>query len=251
MPILDNYSLFFQFIDNFLMDGFLNIDRSDPLILQLEQMTEANNQFFYIGDLLQLKIIFTSQGSLKLLGVEPEKIDPYVFFTYTHSDDLQRHNIGRTKLFNLGQELYIKNSGRILLSTNFRFKDYCGKYSEYLVQCYLFFTEVPYKTVFLLQVNTDISSFKKIKHGYHFYLGDDFRNFRYPDENLLGMGNIFSDREFEITKLIYSGLESGQIAEKLFLSIHTVNTHRRNILKKSGKSNLMELVLDLKYRGML
>ena len=47
-------------------------------------------------------------------------------------------------------------------------------------------------------------------------------------------GNIFSEREFEIIKLVNEGLDSEHIAEKLFLSKHTVNTHRKNILDKSG-----------------
>jgi DNA-binding CsgD family transcriptional regulator len=55
---------------------------------------------------------------------------------------------------------------------------------------------------------------------------------------MLIKGNIFSGREFEIIKLIQSGLNSEQIAGKLFLSVHTVATHRRNILEKSGKASV-------------
>jgi DNA-binding NarL/FixJ family response regulator len=64
-------------------------------------------------------------------------------------------------------------------------------------------------------------------------------------------GNIFTDREFEIIRLIHDGLESEQIAEKLFLSKHTVNTHRKNILEKTGKSHISELIYDLHERGIL
>ena len=74
--------------------------------------------------------------------------------------------------------------------------------------------------------------------------------FKYPDEELLKKGNIFSTREFEIIVLIRSGLSSEEIAEKLFLSVHTVNTHRRNILEKSGKESISELIYDLTERGM-
>jgi DNA-binding NarL/FixJ family response regulator len=68
---------------------------------------------------------------------------------------------------------------------------------------------------------------------------------------LLSMGNLFSRREFDIIQLIEKGLNSDQIAEKLFLSANTVNTHRRNILKKSGKTNTAELIHDLKTAGLL
>jgi DNA-binding CsgD family transcriptional regulator len=65
------------------------------------------------------------------------------------------------------------------------------------------------------------------------------------------MGNIFTKREFEIIKLIGSGLSSEEIADKIFLSVHTVNTHRRNILEKSGKETISELIYDLMERGVL
>jgi DNA-binding NarL/FixJ family response regulator len=61
----------------------------------------------------------------------------------------------------------------------------------------------------------------------------------------------FSDREFEIIRLIESGLTSEQIAEKIFLSVHTVNTHRRNILTKSGKETISELIYELIDKGLL
>jgi DNA-binding CsgD family transcriptional regulator len=75
--------------------------------------------------------------------------------------------------------------------------------------------------------------------------------FRYPDTDLLKTGLLFSDREFEIIKMISEGLGSEQIADKLFLSVNTVNTHRRNILKKTKKSTTHDLVIELQERGIL
>jgi DNA-binding NarL/FixJ family response regulator len=82
-------------------------------------------------------------------------------------------------------------------------------------------------------------------------MGNDPSYFRYPDEELLMTGNIFSDREFEIIKLVQQGFDSEQIADKLFLSKHTVHTHRKNILDKSGKAHISELIYDLHERGLL
>jgi DNA-binding CsgD family transcriptional regulator len=110
---------------------------------------------------------------------------------------------------------------------------------------------VPYKTVFFLKIHTNIDWHKRIKHGYHYYVGTDLSYFKYPDDDMLMKGNIFSGREFEIIKLIETGLTSEEIADKLFLSVHTVNTHRRNILDKSGKSSISDLIYDLMERGVL
>jgi len=41
-----------------------------------------------------------------------------------------------------------------------------------------------------------------------------------------------TNRETEVLSHIAEGLTSREIAEKLFLSLHTVNTHRMNIMKK-------------------
>lgn len=43
-----------------------------------------------------------------------------------------------------------------------------------------------------------------------------------------------SAREAEIVHLIAEGLANKEIAERLFLSIHTIKTHRKNIIKKLG-----------------
>jgi len=53
---------------------------------------------------------------------------------------------------------------------------------------------------------------------------------------------ILTNRELEIIALICSGLKTKQIAENLILSIHTVNTHRKNILSKLNLSSPAELV---------
>jgi DNA-binding NarL/FixJ family response regulator len=52
-----------------------------------------------------------------------------------------------------------------------------------------------------------------------------------------------SDREMEIIKLIAEGLSNKEVADKLFLSTHTVTTHRKNIMNKLGVNNTAGLVL--------
>ena len=49
-------------------------------------------------------------------------------------------------------------------------------------------------------------------------------------------------REVEVLALIGKGYSSKAIAEMLFLSLHTVNTHRRNIQQKLGTNRVAELV---------
>jgi len=52
-----------------------------------------------------------------------------------------------------------------------------------------------------------------------------------------------SDREIEIIVEIALGLSNKQIADKLNLSTHTVNTHRKNIMAKLGVNNTAGIVM--------
>ncbi|MEN9303653.1 MAG: hypothetical protein RL264_2082 [Bacteroidota bacterium] len=54
---------------------------------------------------------------------------------------------------------------------------------------------------------------------------------------------VLSERENEIIKLIAEGQTNEQIAELLFLSKHTVNTHRKNIMAKLGVRNTAGIVM--------
>lgn len=58
-------------------------------------------------------------------------------------------------------------------------------------------------------------------------------------------------KEIEIVKHISQGLTSKEIADKLFLSPRTVETHRHNILKKLGFSNAAQLSSWAKDKGYL
>ncbi|MFH6984957.1 response regulator transcription factor [Marinoscillum sp. 108] len=51
-----------------------------------------------------------------------------------------------------------------------------------------------------------------------------------------------SEREIDVIRLMSQGLTSIEIAEKLFISDHTVKTHRKNILKKLNVSNSSQAV---------
>jgi DNA-binding CsgD family transcriptional regulator len=58
-------------------------------------------------------------------------------------------------------------------------------------------------------------------------------------------------REREVLGLIARGLPSHGIADTLFLSVHTVNTHRQNILRKTGTANSAEAIRYAVARGLI
>jgi DNA-binding NarL/FixJ family response regulator len=52
---------------------------------------------------------------------------------------------------------------------------------------------------------------------------------------------LLTDRELEIFRLIGAGVTTGAIAEQLFLSTHTIDTHRENMKRKLGAKTGAEL----------
>ncbi|QMW00413.1 helix-turn-helix transcriptional regulator [Spirosoma foliorum] len=61
--------------------------------------------------------------------------------------------------------------------------------------------------------------------------------------------DVLSRREMQIAQLLSQNLTSEQIAEQLFISTHTVNTHRQKMIRKMGLGNTTDLLNFLKiYR---
>jgi ATP/maltotriose-dependent transcriptional regulator MalT len=68
---------------------------------------------------------------------------------------------------------------------------------------------------------------------------------------LAGDNNPLSQREVEVLKLIALGNSNQQIAEQLFISLHTVKTHARRIHGKLGVERRTQAVAKAKGMGLL
>lgn len=62
---------------------------------------------------------------------------------------------------------------------------------------------------------------------------------------------VLTKREKEVVKLVSDGFTSGQIAEKLFVSPRTIDTHRANLMKKLKVKNSVELVNKVREFSLL
>ncbi|MDX2048872.1 MAG: response regulator transcription factor [Chitinophagaceae bacterium] len=79
------------------------------------------------------------------------------------------------------------------------------------------------------------------------YLSLDLNSLQF-DKSSLPEIPILSSREKEVLQLIADGLTNPQIAEKLFISMHTVDSHRKNLLAKFNVNNTAALVkMAVKY----
>lgn len=60
-----------------------------------------------------------------------------------------------------------------------------------------------------------------------------------------------SSREKEVLKLILEEYTNHEIAEELFISVRTVDAHKRNLLEKTGSKNLVGLVIYAMEKGLV
>ena len=71
-----------------------------------------------------------------------------------------------------------------------------------------------------------------------------------PSLSLTPSTNL-TNREIEVLRLIQKGLLSKEIADKLCISIHTVNIHRQNLLRKLDVQNSIEAIRLGQENGLL
>jgi two-component system, NarL family, nitrate/nitrite response regulator NarL len=96
---------------------------------------------------------------------------------------------------------------------------------------------------------TLIEAIRKVKRGQR-HIGQQLWDlFKNSIEYLAGLADtlkpkdmIFSQRELEVLHLIASGYSSKQISDSLFITPKTVETHRKNLMKKSKTKNTAELI---------
>ncbi len=62
---------------------------------------------------------------------------------------------------------------------------------------------------------------------------------------------VLSQREFEVLKLITKGYKTSEIADELYVSVHTINSHRKNILKKLNLKSPTELIVYAMETGLV
>ena len=94
-----------------------------------------------------------------------------------------------------------------------------------------------------------VAAIKKVMAGQN-YFSDEIKNLimmemvkkKSSSDKILGEKVPLTSRELEILELILQEFTNQEIAEKLFISVRTVDAHRRNLLEKTGARNTAGLV---------
>ncbi len=96
---------------------------------------------------------------------------------------------------------------------------------------------------------TLLTAIRKVQKGEKFFndaimklVFEDFYSSEKSKTTKTRLPNELTNREFEVLVLVASGKPNKEVAEELFISVKTVETHKTNILEKLGLKNTPELV---------
>lgn len=121
-----------------------------------------------------------------------------------------------------------------------------GEYRWFIHQLSILDTDEHNAPVLALKLLMEIEGIKQNKElNLVLALRDEKGRYHTVQEHVYpvqGAGAPFSKRELEVLKLITAGKTSKEIAAILHISEHTVNNHRKNILRKKEAGSGQELV---------
>jgi DNA-binding CsgD family transcriptional regulator len=247
-------------LDQIYLYQIFEVDNADYLEFEkkvcfLERLSEVENSSVSVLDLYQKKYIFMRSRYLEpfdnpLIDHDPQ--DPFYYGQFIHPDDLPivMDSYGKSFKFFLNLPEEERKDYKLIL--NFRQRDKYGKYLNVILQ--LVVLELDKKgNIWLVLILDDLLpdkiSFEGVNRRLiHIKTGKIclFKNELEPNKKA-----ILSTREVEVLGLVSKGFASKEIADKLFLSVNTVNNHRQNILEKVKASNTSEAVNYARNLGLL
>ena len=233
--------------------------RSFPLemIDQIASLFSPGDFYYYVLDLDCLKFDLVHGGTREVLGIEPDQFTLDGRLALMHPDDIPH--------------LYEKEA----LATDFLYhrierEDILSYKIVYLLR--LRHAEGHYKTIlhqekalsvtdgkihYLLGIHTDVTHL-----NISFNHNVSFRGYQKPsyyatyNNGMFTLGksiykSLFTKREVEIIQQISHGLTFNEMADRMHVSPHTVNTHKKNILLKSGCHNMSEVIARCIREGII
>jgi len=194
-------------------------DQQFLIVESLKSLLQADERFSVAA------VVSTKAELIKVLGGFKEGllITDFALFDYSGITDLKKISIDFPEVF-------------ILILTNSITKP------EFLELTKSGFKNIIYKTADKQELFTALEVTLK---GKKYYSEEILDLLIVPGENrqVNEKHGQLTHSEIEIVKLISSGLTTKEIAFNKHISIHTVNTHRKNIFRKLGVSNASELIM--------
>ncbi len=236
------------FISNYTAPANCQLEDEVKNLLEdslLKQFIFANNQVTVIDHSIN-GYRYMSESSIDVMGYPAsEFMQKGLAFAFglMHPEDLAILVPVFEKVTSLVQQVSTEDRPYFRFNYSIRFKSPKGYLLLHQQNIPLAFNEagLPYMIVALV---SDITPFSK-NDGVHYSVS--LNRPGEPIQQLLSSQsnhnlNPLTRRENEIVQHLSNGLDTIQIAERLFISEGTVRTHRKNLLEKTGAHNSVHLV---------
>lgn len=226
--------------------------------IELDFYLPHSSTFFCVTNTQNLSFEYISKNMFSCLGIHDnvlkEKGMRY-FWSRIHPDDLQEWLAALNELMDFTmKEITAEDRDKMSYTWNYRFKKSKDEYVNIIQSTtpLQYDTEnkpiigLAHYTVVSPEIKMQVCASAKRLNNNNEYETVYFNNF---SQKLLSAG--VSNRERDIIRLLVLNHSSKDIAIKLNISSNTVDTHRRNILKKLKISSTGELIGMLKMNKHL
>ncbi|WP_139957180.1 response regulator transcription factor [Flavicella sediminum] len=234
-----------------IFDTFSGIEIEEHIkkLIELDYYYPNMSTFFCITNTVDQSFEYISKNFTACTGIDKQKMmdgGMDFFWSLFHEEDIKLWLECLQSLMHFTMvELPEEKRSKMSYTWNYRIKKGAGGYVNIIQNTTpMQFDQsgkpvigLAHYTVFDDSIYMDICASAKFLNENNEYETLFFKNM--STKNLLG---AVTNRERDVIRLLLLNLNSDEIAEKLFLSKHTIDTHRRNILKKFSIGSTGELI---------
>lgn len=205
----------------------------------------VGDYYYYIFNISSISIEFIQDQMTTLLGYAKEDFTVETLFSKIHPDDIAHFVNFENTAVDFLSKLPVDKLQKYKIRYDFRLQKANGEYIRLLQQSVAIETSDEGAIFRTLGMHTDITHLKKENKSSLSFIGMDGEP-SYYDVKIINVvyqpSEILSNREKEILTYIANGFKSKEISELLSIEKSTVDTHRKNILKKANCKSFSELV---------
>lgn len=212
----------------------------------LHSIFSVGDYYYYVFNLPGFCFDFMSDEFINVMGYNKEDCTVPFLLSKIHPDDQAWFLNFEAKVAEFFADLSLNQIPNYKIRYDYRMQKADGNYIRILQQVVTIDFDEKGAILRTLGIHTDITHLKKEGLPLLSFIGlngePSYIDVKVDQIFPAVEQNILSKREIEILKLLVNGLSTKQIAKQLFISVYTVNNHRKHILEKTNSSNTPDLV---------
>lgn len=228
-----------------LTDGYSELVHI-PLGKYLADILAIGPSYYYVLNVIDNTLQQVSENILQIHGLAEYPVFLNDVIALVHPDDVEFVVRAEKATFKELNKIGFQHKKELKTSYCFRMKVADGSYHLFHHQVNYLVEDEKKRFLGALNIHTDIQHITKENSYTVLICGiggrSDYIQIDLSEKTTENGFIQFTKREMEVLLHLAKGLSSTAIAEKLFISSHTVRIHRKNLLKKAGVANTGTLV---------